>query len=272
MSTTQIGLLALVVFIVLAWLLFKWHKSQRRHKIYKLPTPERFVTYIEKNVAIYHFLPKPLKKELLGHVNVFLAEKYFSGHAGLEVTDEMRVTIAAQACLLLLNRKHDYFTHLRTIMVYPGGFKNPNHEGPGHHLGESWIRGPVVLSWNDAKHGGLNAKDGENVVIHEFAHQLDQADGAGDGRPFIDGGEIRTWGKVLSKEFQALTIKAKLKNRTFFNHYGATNPAEFFAVISEHFFEQPRTFKRKHPDLYQTLQTYYRLDPASWIEEHIKKE
>ncbi len=271
MSTAQIGLLTLVALVVAVWLLLKWHKQHRRQKLFNLPTPPRFVEYIKNNVAIYHFLPEHLQQELLGHVNVFLSEKYFSGHAGLEVTDEMRVTIAAQACLLLLNRTHDYFTHLRTIMIYPGGFKNPNHEGPGHHLGESWVRGPVILSWNDAKHGGLNAKDGENVVIHEFAHQLDQADGAGDGRPYIAGGEIRTWGKVLSKEFQSLTTKAKLRKRAFFNHYGATNPAEFFAVISEHFFEQPRTFKRKYPELYQTLQNYYRLDPASWLEKHIKK-
>lgn len=270
MSQTQIGLVVIVaVVVILGWAL-KWRKQKRRQQIFALTTPPQFVAYIEKNVAVYHFLPESLQKELLGLVNVFLAEKYFSGHAGLEVTDEMRVTIAAQACLLLLNRKHGYFPHLKTIMIYPGGFKNPNHEGPGHHLGESWVRGPVILSWNDAKHGGLNAKDGENVVIHEFAHQLDQEDGAGDGRPFIAGGAIRTWGKVLSKEFQSLSTKAKLRKRAFFNHYGATNPAEFFAVISEHFFEQPRTFKRKHPDLYQTLQNYYRLDPASWLEQRFQ--
>lgn len=261
--------ITLTAVFVLLYQTYKWHKQHKRKQIMALETPKKWVDYIKSNVAIYHFLPKPLQQELLRHVNVFLSEKYFSGHAGLEVTDEMRVTIAAQACMLLLNRKHNYFTHLKTIMIYPGGFKNPNHEGPGHHLGESWVRGPVVLSWNDAKHGGMNANDGENVVIHEFAHQLDQADGAGDGRPLIAGGEIRTWGKVLSKEFQALTTKARLRNRTFFNHYGATNPAEFFAVISEHFFEQPRTFRRKHPDLYQTLKNYYKLDPASWLDNKI---
>ncbi|WP_198538294.1 M90 family metallopeptidase [Marinicella sediminis] len=243
----------------------KWRKRRRRAHIFNLKTPDQWVTMIREQVAIYDFLPEHLQQELLGHVNVFLSEKYFSGHAGLEVTDEMRVTIAAQACLLLLNRKTNYYPHLKTIMIYPAGFKNPNHEGPGHHLGESWVRGPVVLSWADSQHGAANASDGTNVVIHEFAHQLDQADGAGDGRPILDSSQLRTWGKVMSKEYQFLTTRARLRNRSFFDHYGATNPAEFFAVITEHFFEQPRTFQRKHPDLYQTLSRYFKLDPASWL-------
>ena len=267
MKHVYLTLFAVCVSVAILWWLFRWRKNKQRQVIFSLKTPEKWVETIKRNVAIYRYLPETLQVELLGHVNVFLAEKYFSGHAGLEVTDEMRVTIAAQACLLLLNRQHNYFPHLKTIMIYPAGFKNPNHEGPGHHLGESWVRGPVVLSWADALHGGINAKDGENVVIHEFAHQLDQADGAGDGRPMIAGGEIRTWGKVLSKEFKSLSVKAKLRNRAFFNHYGATNPAEFFAVISEHFYEQPKTFQRKHPDLYATLQKYYQVDPASWLRE-----
>ena len=252
----------LLIFVLLK--VMKLIKQHNRKKIFALSTPPEWVNFIRKNVVIYHVLPTALQQELLGHVNIFLSEKYFSGHAGLEVTDEMRVTIAAQACLLLLNRKTNYYPHLKTILIYPAGFKNPNHEKPGHHLGESWVRGPVVLSWADAKHGGSNAKDGSNVVIHEFAHQLDQVDGAGDGRPVIEGNQLRTWGKVMSKEFKNLIVKAKMRRKTFFDHYGATNPAEFFAVTSEHFFEQPHTFKRKHAELYDLLMKYYRLDPASW--------
>ena len=246
-----------------------WLKQRRRQRVFALDTPEPWVEVIKNNVAIYHFLPADLQRELLGHVNVFLSEKYFSGHAGLEVTDEMRVTIAAQACLLLLNRKTRYFPHLRTIMVYPAGFKNPNHEKPGHHLGESWTRGPVILSWSDAIHGGKNARDGNNVVIHEFAHQLDQADGGGDGRPVLDQHLIRPWVQVMSKEFKQLKKHAAMNDPSFFDHYGATNPAEFFAVTTEHFFEQPRTFKRKHPDLYALLKKYYCVDPAEWLENKL---
>jgi len=254
----------LIGLILIAWL--KRRKAKKRQLLYALDTPNEWLQYIENNVAIYHFLPEDLQRELLGHVHVFVAEKYFTGHAGLEITDEIRVTIAAQACLLLLNRKTNYFPHLKTIRVYPGGFRNPKHEDkPGHHLGESWLRGPVVLSWNDTIEGGQDPEDGRNVVIHEFAHQLDQLDGAGDGRPLIDSAQIKTWGKVMSKEFKSLRVKAKLRNHAFFNHYGATNPAEFFAVISEHFYEQPKAFKEKHPDLYQLLVDYYKVDPATWL-------
>ena len=125
----------------------------------------------------------------------------------------------------------------------------------------------MVLSWNDTVHGGRDPEDGRNVVIHEFAHQLDQLDGAADGRPLINHAQIKTWGKVMSKEFKSLLVKVKLRNNSFFNYYGATNPAEFFAVISEHFYEQPRTFQEKHPDLYQLLADYYKVDPASWLKE-----
>ncbi len=264
MAQIYLILFTVLLAIIVIMGLIKWRKQSKRRAIYRLETPETWVAYIINNVALYSVLPSHLQRELLGHVNIFLSEKYFSGHAGLEVTDEMRVTIAAQACLLLLNRKTNYYPHLKTILIYPAGFKNPNHEKPGHHLGESWVRGPVVLSWADAKHGGSNAKDGSNVVIHEFAHQLDQVDGAGDGRPVIEGNQLRTWGKVMSKEFKNLIVKAKMRRKTFFDHYGATNPAEFFAVTSEHFFEQPHTFKRKHAELYDLLMKYYRLDPASW--------
>lgn len=261
--------LAIIILMVIGlyhW--FKHRKTKRRQLLYSLDTPQEWLKYIESNVAIYHFLPKKLQQELLGHVHIFVAEKYFTGHNGLEITDEIRVTIAAQACLLLLNRKTNYFPHLKTIRVYPGGFKNPKLEDKlGHNLGESWTRGPVILSWNDSVQGGQNAQDGKNVVIHEFAHQLDQLDGAADGRPLINPTQIRTWGKVMSKEFKSLRVKAKLRNNAFFNHYGATNPAEFFAVISEHFYEQPRTFKDKHADLYQLLVNYYKVDPATWLNQ-----
>ena len=270
MDTPILLTLLVIAIVVLCYFIFRAYKQHKRNQIFNLLPPPKWVEYIRNNVAIYHFLPTNLQKELLGHMNIFLSEKYFSGHAGLKVTDEMRVTIAAQACILLLNRKTNYFPHLKTIMVYPAGFKNPNHQDkPGHHLGESWVRGPVVLSWADSIHGGKNAKDGTNVVIHEFAHQLDQADGAGDGRPWINSAHLKTWSKVMSKEFKSLIIKAKLRNRSFFNHYGATNPAEFFAVISEHFYEQPKTFQRKHPTLYQILVNYYKVDPATWLNKKV---
>lgn len=255
----------IMALILTALWLINHLKKRSRQKTFDLPFPDEYEQHIINNVQIYQHLPKSLQKQLQGHINVFLAEKYFEGHNGLEITDEIRVVIAAQACLLLLNRKTNYFPHLKTILVYPSAFRNPNAE-QAHlgHLGESWVRGPVVLSWKDSEHGGINANDGKNVVIHEFAHQLDQEDGVSDGTPLLQPGHIRTWGKVLGKEFKSLVIKAKCRRRAFFDHYGATNAAEFFAVITEHFFEQPKTFKRKHPDLYQELSKYYQLDPVTW--------
>lgn len=265
--SNQLALIFVVIMLLLAAIYYSWFwlKKRKQLAIFKLPFPPEWESYIHQHVSIYHALPNPLKQELKGHINVFLSEKYFEGHNGIEITDEIRVVIAAQACLLLLNRKTNYFPHLKTIMVYPSAFVNPNHDSAhAGNLGESWVRGPVVLSWGHSVHGGQNDKDGNNLVIHEFAHQLDQEDGVGDGTPLLQSGHIKTWAKVLGKEFKSLKVKAKCRRRSFFNHYGATNAAEFFAVISEHFFEQPKTFKRKHPDLYIELKKYYNVDPIEW--------
>lgn len=265
--SNQLALLFVAIMLAMAGMLFlfSWLKNRKRQNTFKLPFPDSWEQHLTDHVKLYRNLPDALKQQLKGHINVFLSEKYFEGHNGVEITDEMRVVIAAQACFLLLNRKTNYFPHLKTILVYPSAFRNPHAEA-SHlgNLGESWVRGPVVLSWNDAKHGGENDQDGSNLVIHEFAHQLDQEDGVGDGTPMLQTGHIRTWGKVMGKEFKSLIVKAKCKRRSFFNHYGATNAAEFFAVITEHFFEQPKKFNRKHPDLYQELKKYYQVDPLNW--------
>ncbi|WP_154223247.1 zinc-dependent peptidase [Marinicella rhabdoformis] len=267
--SNQLALIFVLIMLLLAALFYAVSliKKRRRKAAFKLPFPPAWEAHITKHVSLYKSLPQALQDELKGHINVFLSEKYFEGHNGIEITDEMRVVVAAQACLLLLNRETNYFPHLKTIMMYPSAFRNPNSE-QAHlgNLGESWTRGPVVLSWGHSLHGGKNDNDGSNLVIHEFAHQLDQEDGVGDGTPMLEHGHIRTWAKVLSKEFNSLKIKKKCKRKSFFNKYGATNAAEFFAVISEHFFEQPKTFKKKHPDLYAELTKYYKLDPIDWAD------
>lgn len=265
--SNQLALVFIVVMLLLIAVMFAItaFKKRRRTALFHLDFPAEWEQHIRDHIKLYNKLPETLKQQLKGHINVFLSEKYFEGHQGLEITDEMRVVIAAQACLLLLNRKTNYFPHLKSILVYPTAFVNPNHDSAhAGNLGESWVRGPVVLSWGHSLHGGENDQDGSNLVIHEFAHQLDQEDGVGDGTPMLEHGHIKTWAKVLGKEFKSLKVKAKCRRRSFFNHYGATNAAEFFAVISEHFFEQPKTFNRKHPDLYQELKKYYQVDPLDW--------
>jgi Mlc titration factor MtfA (ptsG expression regulator) len=173
--------------------------------------------------------------------------------------------------MLLLNRPAAVYPGLSTVLVYPstyvaGGktrFGGDAQKSP--RLGESWQTGVVVLAWNSVKGGAANFDDGQNVTLHEFAHQLDQADGVADGAPVLEAqSAYRTWARVLSREYKALRGRAKKGRRTVMNRYGATNPAEFFAVATEAFFEKPRQLHKKHPELYKELEQYYHTDPLAW--------
>ena len=220
---------------------------------------------IRKNVPLYNRLPEPLKEQLHGLVNVFIAEKRFEGCGGLEMTDEIKVTIAAQASMLLLNRRPTYFPKLRTILVYPHTYVAKQNGRDSVRLGESWQNGPVVLTWDSVKGGARNVHDGKNVVLHEFSHQLDQEDGSADGAPILESRSCyATWARVLSEEYDRLRAKKKKFRRSVLNKYGATNPAEFFAVATEAFFEKAKQMKKKNPELYEELKTYYKLDPLEW--------
>jgi hypothetical protein len=226
-----------------------------------------YITIIEKNVPLYSRLPIDLQKQLEGLVNIFIAEKRFEGCGGQEITDEVKVTIAAQACMLILNRKTKFFPKLKTVIVYPETYiaKNQGQLAPHARLGESWQNGPVVLAWNSVTGGAQNIHDGKNVVFHEFSHRLDQEDGSADGAPILENrSSYATWAKVLGAEFDVLRGKAKKYRKSVLNRYGATHPAEFFAVATEAFFEKPRQMKKKHPELYEELRSYYKLDPLDW--------
>jgi len=249
-------------------------KRRRRKRIRQRPFPEAWLTILEKNLPAYKHLAPDDRHELLGHILIFLNEKKFEGCGGLEVTDEVRVTIAAQACLLLLRRNTDYYPKLRTILVYPGRYAEvvSHHigagimsEGPEARLGESWLRGPIVLSWDDVRHGAWDPDDGRNVTLHEFAHKLDEEDGDTDGAPALQRAAMYApWARVLQAEYDGLRDDIENQRKTFIDTYGATNPAEFFAVTTEAFFEQPKQLLRKHPELYEQLSRYYAQDPANW--------
>ena len=237
------------------------------------PFPKEWEEIIRRNVPLYNRLPDLLKEQLHGLVQIFLAEKEFEGCGGLKITEEIKVTIACQACMLLLNRKTAVFKKLHTILVYPDTYvaKTVSSDGiitmEGHsiRLGESWQNGPVVLAWDSVRGGTSNFEDARNVVLHEFAHQLDQEDGAADGAPILrNRSSYTTWARVLSKEYEALQKIKMAGARSDIDLYGATNPAEFFAVVTESFFEKPRQLKKKHPELYHELSSYYNLDPAEW--------
>ncbi|HEX5725341.1 MAG TPA: M90 family metallopeptidase [Longimicrobiaceae bacterium] len=253
--------------------LFNWGRNRRRGRLRAQPFPPEWLRIVEKNVPMYRRLSEEDRRALLGHVHVFLAEKRFEGCGGLELTDEIRVTIAAQACVLLLRlQDNDYYSRLRSILVYPRGYiahqatqdGHVVHEGPSARLGESWADGAVVLSWQDARAGAANAGDGANVVLHEFAHQLDQEDGAADGTPELESfAAYLPWARVLSEEYLALRRAARKGGGTVLDRYGTQNEAEFFAVATEAFFEKPALLQRRHPELYEELKDYYNQDPAA---------
>jgi len=257
---------------------FRSLKGWRRRRLRSESFPETWLTIIKRNVRFFRGLGAADQAELLGHTRVFLAEKRFEGCGGLELTDEIRVTIAAQACLLLLHRQTDYFPHLLTILVYPSTYmvEEERHlEGPiweqgrSARLGETGRKlGTVVLAWDAAKSGAADPGDGKNVVLHEFAHQLDYENGAEDGAPELATREQQlSWPGVMRIEFASLRAADETGVPTLLDTYGATNPAEFFAVSVEAFFERPRALRARHPKLYSELQRYFRQDPVAFSAE-----
>jgi Mlc titration factor MtfA (ptsG expression regulator) len=246
----------------------------RRKRLRVRPIPAEWEPILEKNVALYRILPKELRRQLHGHMQVFLGEKDFEGCGGLVITEEMRVTIAGQACLLLLNRPTRYFPGLTAILVYPSAYVVESRRSDGYiqlpddreiHLGESWSNGTLVLSWSDVHNTAHDVRDGHNLVLHEFAHQLDTEDGSGDGIPILDQqSKYFHWAEVLNREYEHLVKLTRMGKKDVIQAYGATNSAEFFAVATEAFFEKPILMHRKHPELYEELKDFYKLDPESW--------
>ncbi|WP_097459579.1 M90 family metallopeptidase [Mangrovitalea sediminis] len=249
------------------------YRSWRRRRVMAKPFPADWQTILDRDVWVYRHLPEPLQARLRPLIQVFLDEKRFYGCAGLTVTDTMRVTIAAEACLLILNLPLSFYDDLRAILVYPSAYRVPDihregevlSESSGVHLGDSWQRGKVILSWEDVVAGAGHHQHGHNVAIHEFTHQLDQADGSADGAPMLrSSNALRTWSQVFSKAFDNLQKTLEQGHSELIDPYGATNPAEFFAVVTETFFERPRALHREHPALYRQLQQFFDLDPLSW--------
>jgi Mlc titration factor MtfA (ptsG expression regulator) len=252
-------------------------KRRRRKRLRDQPFPPAWRDILLHRLPYYRCLPGPDQRELEGHIQVFLAEKYFEGCAGLVLTDEMRLVIAAQACMLLLHRETDYYPGLSTILVYPESYLAHVHgvgpagvvtEGPAWRRGESWHtpggRSPVILSWRDVEAGAADIHDGANVVFHEFAHQLDGESGAVEGAPALERrSQYIAWARTLGREYNALIEDLRNNRPTLLSAYGATSPAEFFAVLTECFFERARELRERHPELYAQLRGFYRQDPAA---------
>lgn len=266
-------LFSVVLFIVFLWYLRQYLRRVRREKLLKAPLDASYIAILQEHVTIYSQLPLTLREELHGHINVFLDKKQFIGNAAIEITDEIRVVVAGNACLLLLQGSQRRFIGFSSILIYPNAYvaHDVQHDGlvvteqPSVRAGESWVRGPVVLSWADVLKGSVNAEDGHNVVIHEFAHKLDEQSGHMNGLPVLrDASQRKAWGQVLSEEFDALHTRAKRGTNKVLDEYGTVSPAEFFAVASESFFEKPVQMEKRLPELYKQLQTFYNVDPAAW--------
>ena len=251
-------------------------RNRRLRQLDMMPFPYEWERILEKNVSLYRYLPDTLKEQLHSDIKIFITEKHFEGLGGLEITDEIKVTIAAEASMLLLNREHSDYPRLSSILVYPGAYIAKQKtvidgrvysEGQSARLGESWQHGSVILAWDHVKQGTINAQDGHNVVLHEFAHQLDQEDGMADGAPILEKrSSYATWARILNREFEHLRSNVEHHKKSLLDNYGATNPSEFFAVATETFFEKPGQLKKKVPDLYNELRGFYKVDPAEWLQ------
>ncbi|UAB79077.1 zinc-dependent peptidase [Erythrobacter sp. SCSIO 43205] len=266
-------LILLVPLLIVALLVYR-HMAKRKRRAALLATPltpqQRHI--VEQLVPLVTRLPNTLRAAHEGKINLFLDQVTFRGKNGVEVTEAMRLSIAAQACLLIVNSPQWYDT-IRNVLLYPAVFDTGRgrHDGTLVHehrhgtLGESWQRGPVVLSWNDALHGGLRADDGENVVIHEFAHQLDSLTGHTNGIPILRKGQAYAkWEQAMLDAYHAHVAKVEAGEPALIDPYGATNHEEFFAEGIVTFFEKPQALKAHEPALYAEFSKLLALNPAEW--------
>ncbi len=260
--------------------MFGWLQEHRRRKILEQPFPDGWVAILERNVAHWRLLDDAERSQLRSLVQVFVAEKQWEGCGGLELTDEIRVTIAGLACLLLLGLDHMLYSNVSAILVYPSTVVVPGQrseissgitmQGPVIPIyGQSILRGPVVLVWDAVLRGAVHPEHGHNVVYHEFAHKLDMLDGCVDGTPPLVGrAQYERWVRICTREYDELRRRASKGQRTFLDPYGGTNPGEFFAVVTECFFDKPLQMKRHLPELYALLLEFYRQDPAAREARH----
>ncbi len=248
-------------------MIFSWLRNRRRRRLLAQPFSEKWNKTLE-GLPFYARLSVEEANSLRGIIQVLAAEKIWSGCGGLVLTDEIVVSIAAQAGLLLLGIPHDYYEGTDEILVYPREFFDPREQkddagivhGGEMLQGQAHVRGPVVLAWNQAKKGIARGKDGHNVVLHEFAHRLDMADGYADGVPLVRS--VDAWAEFMESQRQDLQRIVEAGGKSLLDPYGADDPAEFFAVATECFFEKADDLKRERPDLYAAFKEFYGQDPG----------
>jgi hypothetical protein len=266
-----LGISAALIAAVLA---APWVRRRRRDRLHHEAFPVSWEAILTRNLPAYRRLSPDLREQLQQAMRVFLAEKVFIGCDGLGVTEEMRVSIAAQACLLVARLGIDRYDHVQSILLYPDTFiaRHEDRDEAGVHTveekelgGESWPEGKVVLSWRDVCDGLAEGAEAYNVVYHEFAHQLDQADGEANGVPLLDdAARYRRWSAVFAQEYERLHEALDAEKDTLLPVDAAESPGEFFAIATEVFMDKPRALRALHPVLYGELRSYYRIDPGEW--------
>ena len=253
-------------------MVFTYFKQARRRKLLGSPFPAAWLDTLSRNVGHYALLPAAQQSRLRDKLRILVSELRWEGCKGLVVTDEMKVTIAAQASLLLLGDDDYYFDRVPSLLIYPGAFMRATRFGgrstveeETELLGEAWNRGSVILSWPSALHGGRFPRDGQNLVLHELAHHLDGLDGEMGGSPPMSTERLQRWQTVVRTAMDQLADDDERGQEELIDTYGLTNQAEFFAVSTECFFERPIEMRQRYPDWYQCLSELYRLNPAPWF-------
>ncbi len=255
-----------------AWGLWRWSKQRRRAALFEQGLSETERAIVVDEVPLVRRLPTDLRAGFEGRIALFRHQVDFVGCNGLEVTREMELSIAAQACLIVVN-SDIWYDHLSTILIYPGAFKSRQAEQNGYivteretvRVGESWERGPVVLSWPHVEQGAEDDTDGQNVVLHEFAHQLDALSGDTDGIPLLSRDQSpEDWIRIFGDAHDAHTRSVERGHKGVIDPYGALGPEEFFAVAVEAFFERPKQLHHEAADVYAQLSALLRVDPARW--------
>lgn len=252
----------------------KWFTEWRRARILKRSAlDEKLWLGTVERYPFMRALSGTERARLRDSVVLFLHDKSIHGAAGLEMRDEIRVSVAAQACILILNLDLHYYRGWIEVIVYPDEFVSTyefvDEDGVAHTVqepmsGESWLQGPVILSWADAKGAGYA---GYNVVIHEFAHKLDMLNGDANGFPPLHADMSRdVWSQVFAVAYEDFCVRVERGEEGRIDSYAAESPAEFFAVTSEAFFEIPEAVKSAYPEVYRQLALFYRQDPAARLE------
>ena len=264
---------ALCVLAVIGFSVFYlfFYRGWIRDRRLQEPFPRSWQQILESRVPVYNRLPSRLRHQLEQHAQLFLAEKSFYGCDGFEIDDNVRVTIAGHACLLIVARSFSDFDEISSILVYPDAYHVREIESDGLvvsesnqiRAGEASSRGQVVLAWAECEEGAVNPDGHHNVILHEFAHQLDYLDGTADGAPPLSGEEAQSWQKTMTRAYEDLRHSLRHHHKPWLDPYGATEPAEFFAVLTEAFFQQPDHIKQEQPEVYQALCNFYRLDPLN---------